>query len=65
MMLQNIEQIDSPEFILIDKDVLNLINPINNMIPNVTSSDEMVLLTKFYNKFNVFEKNSLNVGLVD
>lgn len=56
MMLQNIEQIDSPEFILIDKDVLNLINPINNMIPNVASSDEMVLLTEFYNKFNVFEK---------
>lgn len=60
MMLESMEQLESEECILIDKKMLNTINPINNMIPNISSSEELILLTNFYNKFNVFEKEFPN-----
>ena len=56
MMLEKIEQLEYEKSICIDKKLLNTINPINNMIPNITSVEELNLLIKFYNKFDVFEK---------
>ncbi|MGM1417902.1 Eco57I restriction-modification methylase domain-containing protein [Bacillus cereus group sp. Bce030] len=56
MMLQNIEQMNSENYILVNKRMLNTVNPINNMIPNIASIEEMVILTEFYNKYDVFEK---------
>lgn len=42
--------------IILDKNLLNKINPKTYMIPNISSNLELKLLISLYSKFNIFEK---------
>lgn len=55
MMLENIEDLEENNFIEIDREILRTINPETNMIPNISSREELELLIKFYSKFKTFD----------
>lgn len=56
MMLQNIEEVNGDNYVIVDKKLLNMINPANNMIPNISTYNELSILINFYGKFETFEK---------
>lgn len=57
MMLENIDDINSSyDGIKLNQNILRKINPETEMIPNISSVEELDLLLEFYEKFKVFEQ---------
>lgn len=55
MMLTAPSEINQAKNIILNKTLLNKINPINKMIPNISSKDDLKILISLYNNFNIFE----------